>query len=103
MEILTFVSKPKAAFHRWALAPALASAFFLLGAGCDGGREGDRCNPDLSHNDCNEPLTCQQPATCAENYCCPVNASSSTNPYCNGKGCPEEDAGSTASGDAATE
>ena len=61
---------------------------------CDGGSEGDRCNPDLSHNDCNGALTCQQPATCVENYCCPTPASASTNPFCNGTACPQVDAGS---------
>ncbi len=66
---------------------------------CDGGSEGDRCNPDLSHNDCSGALTCQQPATCVENYCCPTPASASTNPFCNGSACPPADA---ASGDAAT-
>jgi hypothetical protein len=60
----------------------------LASTGCDGGREGDRCNPDLSHNDCNDGLTCIVPSTCVENYCCPTPASASTNPYCNGMACP---------------
>jgi hypothetical protein len=72
---------------------SLGIAILTLGAGCDGGREGERCNPFLSHNDCNDGLTCQQPATCAENYCCPANASSSTNPFCNGAACPAAEAG----------
>ena len=67
---------------------ALACALGALGAGCDIGDEGQRCNPDLSHDECNAPLTCQQPVGCAENYCCPANLSASTNPYCNGQGCP---------------
>jgi hypothetical protein len=64
--------------------------------GCDGGHEGDRCNPDQTdHNECGAGLTCQLPAPCAENYCCPTPASKSSNPFCNGSGCPAapEDAG----------
>ena len=91
---------------------ALASvALFLLVIACDGGREGDRCIPELSHNDCNSGLICTIPSTCAEAYCCPPDPSTSSNPYCNGMGCPaaatvdagEPDAGetpdSTAAGD----
>ena len=66
-----------------------------FGNGCDGGREGERCNPNLSHNECDDGLTCVQPATCVESYCCPANASASTNPYCNGAGCPAPDAAPT--------
>ncbi len=72
---------------------ALALAM-LVANGCDGGREGERCNPLLSHDDCNGGLVCTQPATCAESYCCPANGSS-TNPFCNGSACPPApDAGS---------
>ena len=61
---------------------ALLSAALVSGAGgCAGGGEGDRCNPDLSHNDCNNGLTCQQPPQCPENYCCPSTGTSS-NPKC---------------------
>jgi hypothetical protein len=67
---------------------ALGMAAIVAVTGCDQGKEGDRCNPDLSHDECNSGLTCQQPSTCAENYCCPTPASSSSNPYCNGEGCP---------------
>jgi hypothetical protein len=67
----------------------------LVGAGCDGGREGDRCNPDLSHDDCNDGLTCVQPATCVENHCCPADPRTSSDPYCNGSACPAADAGAT--------
>jgi len=57
--------------------------------GCDGGHEGDRCNPDQTdHNECGARLTCQRPATCVENYCCPKPASNSSNPFCNGQACP---------------
>ena len=77
----------------YSLAFALTvSGLFVLG-GCDQGNEGDRCNPDLSHNECNSGLVCSgpgtsQPLACVENYCCPDPASSSSNPYCNGQGCP---------------
>lgn len=64
------------------------AAFF---AACDGGNEGDRCNPDLSHDDCSAGLTCQTPSTCVENYCCPSDPSKSTDDYCNGKNCPPAD------------
>jgi hypothetical protein len=59
----------------------LAAGLMLGGTGCAQGAEGDRCNPNLSHNDCNAGLTCTQPAGCPENYCCPTNGMSS-NPYC---------------------
>ena len=75
----------------------------LTGLGCDGGREGDRCNPLLSHSDCNDGLSCQQPATCAESYCCPASSSSSSNPFCNGQGCPQTDATPPAAGSGAAE
>jgi hypothetical protein len=51
-------------------------------AGCDTGNEGDRCNPDLSHNECNSGLVCTQPTDCPENYCCPTDVTSSSNSYC---------------------
>jgi hypothetical protein len=73
----------------------------VLGNGCDGGREGERCNPFSSHDECNAGLSCQQPSTCAENYCCPSPASGSSNPYCNGAACPPgaADAGGDADAD----
>ncbi len=80
----------------------LATASVTALTACDEGNEGDRCNPDLSHDECNSGLVCSgpgtsQPLACVENYCCPTPASDSTNPYCNGKGCPapaDEDSGS---------
>jgi hypothetical protein len=85
----------------------------LLVGGCDEGNEGDRCNPDLSHDECNSGLVCSGPGTsqalaCVENYCCPVPASDSTNPYCNGQGCPapvqtDEDAGEAGADDGGTD
>ncbi len=53
--------------------------FFLVG--CDQGQEGDRCNPSLSHDECNTGLSCQQPPSCPENYCCPITGTS-TDPNC---------------------
>jgi len=70
---------------RIGVAPVVIAAFIV---GCDGGREGERCNPNLSHDECSEGLSCQRPATCAENYCCPTPYASSANPFCNGVGCP---------------
>lgn len=73
---------------------AVASAVATVTAACaegGGGGEGDRCNPALSHNECNGDLTCQIPAdpatgaTCGESYCCPTPATASGNDYCNGK------------------
>ena len=48
---------------------------------CNQGSEGDRCNPDLSHNECGSGLSCTQPALCPETYCCATDGTS-TNPYC---------------------
>jgi hypothetical protein len=50
---------------------AIAGTYALFG--CNNGVEGDRCNPDLSHNPCNAGLTCTQPVNCPENYCCPAS------------------------------
>jgi hypothetical protein len=75
-------------FVRAAALAAFALGAFVLTNGCDGGREGDRCNPNLSHDDCGSGLACIQPSGCAENYCCPADPSKSSNPYCNGAGCP---------------
>jgi hypothetical protein len=73
----------------------VALGLALTGLGCSEAQEGDRCNPDLSHNDCNSGLICtvasQGPPTtgeqfspnapCAETYCCPASGDS-TNPNC---------------------
>jgi hypothetical protein len=61
------------------LVAVFASSVALVG--CNQGQEGDRCNPDLSHNECDKGLTCQQPPQCPENYCCPASGESS-NPNC---------------------
>jgi len=69
----------------------LACRLALLGsAGCSTGAQGDRCNPDLSHDECNAGLSCQQPVNCPENYCCPLPDSGEAissdfcKPGCNG-------------------
>src|SRR5512140_1514762 len=80
-------------FARAVALVALGSLLVPLANGCDGGREGERCNPALSHDDCGDGLTCQQPTACAENYCCPADPTKSTSPTCNGAGCPAVDAG----------
>jgi hypothetical protein len=80
-------AKLNSAVNRIALFVAFVFGAAVFGA-CDGGNEGDRCNPDLSHNDCSAGLTCQTPSTCVENYCCPADPSKSSNDYCNGKNCP---------------
>ncbi|HXX67432.1 MAG TPA: hypothetical protein VEK07_09640 [Polyangiaceae bacterium] len=81
-------------FLRFVAASPLGLGLVLaLAAGCDEqGAEGDRCNPYLSHNDCNSGLICSgyPPSTvvipfCQENYCCPVDSNGNvtgTNPNC---------------------
>jgi hypothetical protein len=59
----------------------LAAGLAWASVACNQGQEGDRCNPLLSHDECNAGLTCQQPTNCPENYCCPASGTSS-NPYC---------------------
>jgi hypothetical protein len=70
-----------------------------FGNGCDGGREGDRCNPNLSHDDCDDGLVCVQPATCVESYCCPAKGGASSNAFCNGQACPAPDAAADGAAD----
>jgi hypothetical protein len=67
-------------FARVAIGVA-ALAIGVIAVACEQGGEGDRCNPDLSHDECNAGLTCTQPVNCPENYCCPTNGSS-TDPFC---------------------
>ena len=83
-------------FRNTAALLLVAAGLLVLGNGCDGGREGERCNPLLSHDECDNGLSCQRPSTCAENYCCPEPASSSSNPFCNGAACPAPDGGGDA-------
>lgn len=78
--------------NRAVRAAALGLALALV-AGCDEqGAEGDRCNPYLSHNDCNGGLVCAGHAPsavtipfCQENFCCPVDDNGNitgSNPNC---------------------
>jgi len=53
-----------------------------LTPGCTIGEEGERCNPLLSHDECNGELTCQQPVDCPETYCCPTPVTASSSPFC---------------------
>jgi hypothetical protein len=67
--------------YKKVLALVVASVALAFAA-CDQGHEGDRCNPNLSHDECGgSPLSCQQPAECPEFYCCPTNGTG-TNPFC---------------------
>ncbi len=67
-------------------------ALVALAGGCEtGGNEGDRCNPLVQQDECDNGLHCQA-ATCSESFCCPTNRTS-TDPNCNAAGCPETDAG----------
>jgi hypothetical protein len=83
---------PRTVRWRWAAVASVLTLAMVV-AGClegGGGGEGERCNPDLSHNECNGSLTCQTVfdpvtlATCGESYCCPVVPTTSSNGYCNG-------------------
>ncbi len=68
------------------LAAGCLTALFVACAG-SGVTEGDRCNPALSHNECDDGLSCVTPTDCAESYCCPTSGTSSQpncNPGCNG-------------------
>ncbi len=74
----------------------LAVALLTVAAmGCNTSQEGDRCNPSLSHDECNSGLVCGIPTNCdptqplhspyanGEAYCCPANGISN-DPNCNG-------------------
>lgn len=87
---------------RTILSIAATAALLVLIPACDGGREGDRCNPNLSHTDCNDGLSCITPSTCVETYCCPSDPTKSTSQYCNGSGCPQPTPPATTS-DASTD
>lgn len=87
-----------------ALVLVLAGAAVVSAACVQGGEEGDRCNPNLSHDECGSSLTCQQPSPCVESYCCPANLATSTSAYCRGDpaACPSE-AGADARTEAGTD
>jgi hypothetical protein len=68
------------------------------GGGCQIGQEGERCNPNQSHDECGAGLACQNPPNCPEYYCCPTpDPTKSTNPYCQ-SGCNGGDVSICASG-----
>jgi hypothetical protein len=85
-----------------------AVAIPLFGQGCAEGRDGDRCNPALSHDECGgDTLVCSGPGTshplpggCVENYCCPKRPLTSSSPECNGSDlvCVVPDAGADEGG-----
>lgn len=86
----TFSLRTGVAFAAFALATVTGAT------ACNQGSEGDRCNPSLSHDECNDGLVCSQPVDCPENYCCPANGESS-NPNCQA-GCSGGQASICASG-----
>jgi hypothetical protein len=95
------LSLARAPRHPWIAAVASLAAFALLAA-CDGGSLGDRCNPDLSHDECGSGLACTTPPTCVISVCCPTSGASDdpncaciTNPA--GCACTVGDAGASAS------
>jgi hypothetical protein len=97
----------KALLRRVGAALLACAAMTPFAGGCDGGREGDRCVLALnaatgsgyrSSEECGAGLTCQTPATCVESYCCPADPTKSSNPYCNGTGCPAPEAGAPEAG-----
>jgi hypothetical protein len=71
---------------------AVSVALVMLGGGCDtGGNEGDRCNPLVQQDECDDGLHCQA-ATCSESYCCPTERTSA-DPRCSAAvGCADPDA-----------
>jgi hypothetical protein len=86
MSSTSFTKVSSSAIHISLLVVSLAVTAAIAAAGCTaeewgGGGEGDRCNPDLSHDECGSGLACTQPALCPENYCCPTSGQSS-NGYC---------------------
>jgi hypothetical protein len=90
----------------FAVVIVLATFAFVHPACVGNGGEGDRCNPNLSHDECDNGLVCVQPGACPEAYCCPVNASASSSAYCRGDPsvCPSEaGTGDDGGGEAATD
>jgi hypothetical protein len=53
---------------------SLVAAFAVVLFACNQGSQGDRCNPNLSHDECNSGLSCVSPPLCPEAYCCPTDA-----------------------------
>lgn len=68
---------------------SIAALAFVAGitVACSVGREGERCNPARSSDECAAGLACTQPPDCPETYCCPTHGPSSDpncQPGCNG-------------------
>jgi hypothetical protein len=61
---------------------ALIVGLSAAALGCQQGAEGDYCNPDLSHNECNSGLVCFTPDLCPESYCCPATVTPESSPFC---------------------
>jgi hypothetical protein len=81
---------------------AVAAALAVLAGACDtGGAEGDRCNPLVQQDECDNGLHCTA-ATCSESYCCRIDGTSS-DPHCHAEGCPDPDAGAAEAGSDAAE
>lgn len=83
-----------------------AIVLVLLGDACKlGGKEGDQCNSLIlqaeGEDNCNAGFVCK-PFSCSASYCCPKNGTSS-DPNCNGEGCPDQDAGEEGGADAGEE
>ncbi len=99
------LANPK--YVRLALVAAALASFALIHPACgvSEGGEGDRCNPNLSHNECDDALTCIQPGACPENYCCPANPATSKNAFCRGDQsvCPSDSGTGNDGGDAASD
>ena len=76
----------------------VGAAVLAFAGGCEtGGNKGDRCNPLVQRDECDNGLHCQA-ATCSESYCCPTHGAS-TDPHCHAEGCPDPDAGAGAGSD----
>ena len=60
-----------------ARAAAAVLVVLVAGAGgCEGGKEGDRCNALSTDDGCGAGLSCVAPTSCAETVCCPAGPSS---------------------------
>ncbi len=53
---------------------SLTATIALVLLACNQGSQGDRCNPNLSHDECNSGLSCMSPPLCPEAYCCPTDS-----------------------------
>lgn len=100
MKISTF-EKGIPMLHGFGLRLAVLLGALAFFGGCySEGREGDRCNPNRSSDECGSGLVCSGYSNvagdpgqnwisasypipyCPENYCCPPDLSQATSPYC---------------------